>query len=299
MLAVGLCVDRKYLLPSIVSLISLADATPANDRAATAIRVITTDLTARQATTLAAAIRRLGFKSFDIRWDTPRAHWRIVAGDYISTATYLRFHFDKGFVNRPYLMYLDSDTLVLGDVAAPLNHIQDHQVGLVRDLFNHTVGRGPALPGVAQRWPDLKGRPYFNAGAMWCHVTVLPQLHADVVTIMSRAGRHIHFNDQDALNLWGLRRNTVQSLDRGFNTFEIDRFREVGDWIYRTVEKTTPPASPTILHFVGPDKPWHDRCPPTAGVLLYRGYLREAARLIRRTSDHTAGYRLYRAAQST
>ncbi len=283
MFAVGLCVDQRYLLASLVTLVSLAEATPGNDKATIAIRVITTDLSRAAVTALGAAVRWLGFGSFEARWEIPTAHWRVVEGAYISSATYLRFHFDEAFLNRPYLVYLDSDTLVLGDIGAPLNLIAERQIGLVRDLFNHTVGHGPALPGVAQRWPRFGGRSYFNAGAMWCHAGLLSRLRADVAAIMNRAGRHIFYNDQDALNLSVLRNDNAYPLGVGLNTFETDRFRETGDWILPVVRQRPLPTSPTVLHFVGSDKPWLDTCPTTPAVRLHRQYLARAARLLRAT----------------
>ncbi|MEE6259847.1 glycosyltransferase family 8 protein [Plantactinospora sonchi] len=288
MLAVGLCVDQRYLLPSLVTLVSLAEATPGNDRAAIAVRVITTDLSRADVTALAAAVRWLGFASFEARRETPAAHWRVVEGGYISAATYLRFHFDQRFLDRPYLVYLDSDTLVLGDITAPLNGLAEPRIGLVRDLFNHTVGQGPALPGAAERWPPFRGRPYFNAGVMWCHTRLLARLRSDAAAIMSRAGRHIHFNDQDALNLAVLHRDNAQPLGAEFNTFETDRYRETGDWIVSVIRLRPPPTSPALLHFVGSDKPWLPSCPPTPAVRLYRRYLARAAALLRATPSLSA-----------
>jgi lipopolysaccharide biosynthesis glycosyltransferase len=283
MFSVGLCVDQRYLLPSLTTLVSLADATPGNDRANIAIRMLTTDLSPTEVAAVAAAVRWLGFDSFEVRRETPDSGWGVVEGAYISSATYLRFHFDEALLNRPYLVYLDSDTLVLGDIAAPLNLIAAGQLGLVRDLFNHTVGDGPALPGVARRWPAFAGRPYFNAGAIWCHAGLLPDLRTEVAGIMGKAGRHIFYNDQDALNLAVLRHDNARPLGVEFNAFETDRYRETGDWILPFVKRQPLPSSSTLLHFVGQDKPWLSTCPPTPAVRLHRQYRTRATRLLRAT----------------
>ncbi|MFD0599363.1 glycosyltransferase [Catellatospora coxensis] len=132
---------------------------------------------------------------------------------------------------------------------------------------------------MADRWPGFRGRPYFNAGAMWCDTEVLARLHTDVARIMRHDGRHIHYNDQDALNLWGLRHDSVQPLPPEFNTFEVDRFAELGDWVHPILAATKVPSSPVVLHFVGAEKPWLDNCPSTPAVGLYRRYLRHARRL--------------------
>ena len=66
-----------------------------------------------------------------------------------------------------------------------------------------------------------------------------------------------------------------------FNTFEVDRFVELGDWIHPILAATTVPSSPAVLHFVGAEKPWLADCPSTPAVALYRRYLRHARRLAR------------------
>jgi lipopolysaccharide biosynthesis glycosyltransferase len=288
-----MCVDENYLLPSLVTLTSIADATPPRDRRCVAVRFLTTDLTASQVETTAAFTRRLGFNSFDIAWQKPSAHHRIINGNYISTTTYLRFGFTPAFVRHPYLVYVNADVLVLGDLAAPLNQIHDGQVGLVRDIMNHTVGRGVALPGAAARWPHLRGRPYFNAGMLWTTASVVPHLRRHIDRIMRVDAAHIFFNDQDALNLWALRNDTaVQPLNPAYNTFELGRFYEAGDWVHRVVSRMGPqPSSPAVLHFVGPTKPWHASCPATGGTRIYRQYLHEAAKHVQRLGDLTLDIR--------
>jgi lipopolysaccharide biosynthesis glycosyltransferase len=286
---IGMCVDENYFLPSMVTLASLADATQPRDRAATAVRILTSDLTTGRGATMAAFVRRLGFGSFDIARDRPSHSYRIIHGSYISTTTYLRFNFTPEFVKHPYLIYMDSDVLVLGDIFAPLSQVGDGQVGLVRDLVNHTVGCQPGLPGVVARWPDLKGRQYFNAGMLWTTITVLPHLRRQIDKIMAADTAHIYFNDQDALNLWALRNDgAVQPLDTTYNMFELDRFYEGGDWIRRVANRIGPRSSPAVLHFVGPPKPWHRSCPLTDGTRLYRRYLRDVTRHLHRLGDLTA-----------
>ena len=285
MYAIGMCVDEAYLVPALVALTSVAESSPSSDIARVPIRVLTSDLPAARARSMGDVVRRLGFASLDVRWERLGAHCTIMAGDYISATTYLRFNFLDEFVKRPFLAYLDADLLVVGDVSAPFGCLGSERVGLVRDAFNHTIGRGPALPGVGARWPLLKGLPYFNAGAIWCPTGIMASIRSEVDRIMRKERQHIHFNDQDALNLWAARAGMVVPIDLSYNTFELDRFREIGDWIYRL---TYPPArgvTPAIVHFVGPDKPWHDSCPATEAVGLYRKYLRATMRQIRRVRD--------------
>jgi lipopolysaccharide biosynthesis glycosyltransferase len=111
---------------------------------------------------------------------------------------------------------------------------------------------------------------------------LLNRMSRSVTRIMARAGRHIHFNDQDALNLWALHTGAVVAAPQGFNRFELDRFED-------GAQSRPREADPVVLHFVSPDKPWQPACPGTDGVRLYRGHLGQAARLVRRAGDPSAG----------
>jgi hypothetical protein len=287
-------VRRRELPPSVhghtgVTLASIADATPHSDRAAAPVRILTTNLTAGQKHDhgcLRPAPRlRLLRHSLGPATHQPPDHLRFLHLHHYIPA--LQLH--AAFANHPYLIYVDADVLVLGDILAPLSQLGDGQVGLVRDMVNHAVGRRPALPGVVARWPDLRGRQYFNAGVLWTTITVLPRLRRQIDKIMSADAAHIYFNDQDALNLWALRNEgAVQPVDTAYNVFELDRFDDGGDWIRRVSNRIGPRTSPAVLHFVGPPKPWHRSCPPTEDTRVYQRYLRDVIRHIHRLGDLTA-----------
>lgn len=288
--AVCLCVDEKYLLPAMVTVVSLAETLRSGERKDMALRVLTQDLSRPHAATMEAFVRRLGFTSFALEWRQPPQHFPIIEGSsYISRTTYLRFQLTPRFVGRPYLVYLDADVLVLDDISAPLAHVDDGRLGAVRDEFNHTIGECPALPGLAEKWPKLHGRPYVNAGALWLRTDLMPVVGAGVTWAMRHGRRYIHHNDQDALNLWLLSSSSATQLPGRLNRFELDRFLEKGDWVRRVVRRDLRSIDVSILHFVGPAKPWMASCPRTEGVRLYASYLRETARLLRRLGDRTIG----------
>ncbi|MEO3747769.1 glycosyltransferase [Plantactinospora sp. B5E13] len=283
MYSVGICIDEGYFLPALATLTSLADSRGPAEVRSIGVRVLTTDLARSRAATMAAVVHRLGFGSFDLRWQRTDAHWRLASCGHISAATYLRFGFTRRFVDRPHFVYLDADLLVLGDLSGPFDSLATGQVALVRDRLVHAVGRGQALPGVVQRWPSFAGRPYYNAGVMWCASETLPGLRGHIATIMARAQQHIHFNDQDALNLWALFSGAVVPAGAAWNTFELERFEEGAH-----LSDNSGSADPVVLHFVGPDKPWQRTCPPCRGVRLYRSYLTAARRLTSQVGDRIA-----------
>jgi lipopolysaccharide biosynthesis glycosyltransferase len=280
-----MCVDERYLLPSIVTVDSLAEALDARSRRDVVLRVLALDVTRSHAETLAAYARRAGFGSFDLRWARPHASSVMAEVSYITPATYLRFAFTRGFVPRSHLVYLDADTLVLADPSPPLALLGDDTVGAVRDEFNPAVGTGTGLPGLASARADWSGRPYFNAGVLWAPTEILGVMRAGVARALRWGRGFIHHNDQDALNLWLLASGKVTTVPGEFNRFEVGRFLERGDWVRRVVTRPLDSASAAIIHFVGPLKPWMRACPVTADVRLYRTHLARTMRRVRRLGD--------------
>lgn len=282
MIAVGLCVDRDYFIPALTTLVSIADSHDGRTRRNMSVRILSTDMSRSEASVFESIVLRLGFGSFDYRRILPPKNIQMVHGkDYISSATYLRFFFDADFLGKPYLLYLDADTLVMGDVTEPFNDLSRDAVGAVEDEILHTVGFGPALPGLVDLWPRYAGRSYFNAGAMWAPTGVLESMRAGIASAL-RYSEHIHFNDQDALNLWFLCARTCQAVGSRFNRFELGREREQSDWVDGVIKPITSNSEPRMLHFIGPLKPWLRRTPGVSAVRLYSTALNSTRSLLSR-----------------
>ncbi|MEV8070849.1 glycosyltransferase [Streptomyces sp. NPDC085995] len=282
MYAFGICIDRHYLTPGLATITSLADSLNPHARKAAALRFLSFDLGACQVRLLADLAKRVGFGSFALARRSPLRSARMADASYITVTTYLRFEFTPEFVRRPYLIYVDADVLARGDLTAPLNALREGEVGAVHDEFNPSVGGCPALPGAAERWPHLKGRPYYNAGLLWAHTADLPHIRHGVEQALVRHRRHILHNDQDALNLWLLRTGRVRPVGADYNRFEVDRYLERGDWVRRVLTRPlrSDPAA-RLVHFVGPEKPWQARCPATDDVREYRASLARTLRHVR------------------
>ncbi|MFI8514050.1 glycosyltransferase family 8 protein [Streptomyces sp. NPDC085460] len=283
MYAFGLCIDQHYLVPGLATLAGLADGLSLAARRSGAVRVLTLDLTPAQALLLSDLAKRVGFGSFDLRHCSPMRTSRMADASYITVTTYLRFEFTPGFVRRPYLIYVDADVLVRGDISDPLDPLEPDETGAVRDEFNPAVGACPALPGAAERWPQLRGRPYYNAGVLWTHTSRLPTVRKGVEQALVHGRRHILHNDQDALNLWLLHSGRVRPVGAGFNRFETSRFLERGNWVRRVVTRSLrPDRNAALVHFVGPEKPWRADCPGTEDVAEYRRHMSRTLRHVRR-----------------
>jgi lipopolysaccharide biosynthesis glycosyltransferase len=285
MFAFGMCVDERYLLPSLVTLHSLAATLPLAARREAAVRVLTLDLTRPHAATLAHLAGRLGFGSFDLRWARPMQGALMVDTDYITVTSYLRFQFTPKFVDRPYLIYVDADTLAVDDICPPLDGLAEQRLGLVVDEFAPAVGRGQALPGLVADRPELSGRPYFNSAMWWAPAAMLDTIGAGVRMALRTGRRYIFHNDQDALNLWLLDSGAIQPVPGRFNTYELARFLERSDWTGRYTSRSPHATDAALLHFVGSAKPWLASCPPTEHVRLYRSHLRRTLRTVHRLGD--------------
>ncbi|GAA0425449.1 hypothetical protein Acor_78690 [Acrocarpospora corrugata] len=287
MYAFGFCIDEQYLLPALVTLESLAQTLPAAARHEAAIRVLTLDLTRQHAATMADLAARFGFGSFDLRWARPAPMAVMADTAYITVTAWLRFQFTPAFVGRPYFIYIDADTLAVDDISIPLEMLSGDRLGLVADEFAPTVGRGQALPGLADARPELAGSPYFNGGMWWTSTAMLTTIHRGVHNALTTGRRYIFHNDQDALNLWLLASGSVQAVPRRFNTFELARFLERSDWPHRyTPRARTPNATDAaLLHFVGSAKPWLPSTPVTQHVRLYRDHLNATLRQIQQLGD--------------
>lgn len=292
MYAIGLCFDENYLLPGLVTIMSVADSTSACDRKSIAIRIITNDLTKPHADAIAAFSTALGFGSFDLKWRSAEGKYlrsHIIDLAHITATTYLKFDFSPDFVQRPYLVYLDSDVLVLDDISSPFNSVGASQLGVVRDELSPTVGECAALPGLVDHFPSFYGRPYFNAGAFWLDTKLMPIIKNGVLDILGgRKKRFIYYNEQDAMNIWLLEQGGVMQLPGHLNRFEIGRLLELGAWS-KGARGPAPkgPRNASVLHFVGQSKPWLKHCPTTPDVRFYCFQLTEAQRLLRKLGIRT------------
>ncbi|MEV7971162.1 glycosyltransferase [Sphaerisporangium sp. NPDC088356] len=287
MYAIGLCVDEQYLLPSLVTLGALAETLSPADRRDAAVRILTLDLTRQHAATMAAYVARIGFGSFALRWARPSSRALMVDDDYITETAYLRFQFTQRFLDRPYLIYVDADTLPVDDITGPLEDLGAGRLGLVADEFNSAIGQRTALPGLAEDRPDLLGRPYYNSGMWWTSAELLATIRAGVETALLTGRRYLFHNDQDALNLWLLDHSHVQPVPGRYNTYELSRFLARSDWTRRRTTRNPHPTDTALLHFVGRAKPWLTTTPPTEHVRLYRRALTRTTRELRRLGDHS------------
>lgn len=198
---------------------------------------------------------------------------------WVSDAVYLRLSIGEVLPDERAALYIDADTVVLGDLRPLLStDLGGAPLGAVRDPQNPLLGRGIALPG----WRTLglpEEREYFNSGVM---LLDLGQCHRR--DLFGRASRFLvehpdcmRFWDQDALN-WAAADSWAR-LARCWNTFALSPLAAQPGFIHYA-EPVMPletlladEATAVVMHFAGPDKPWAESYPSGPVRDAYRRFM--------------------------
>ena len=151
------CVDDRYVLPLCVLMESLA-AVPGH--AGLRMQVLHQGISRASRGRLGFHAGRLGIaleaRQVEAATSAPASGW-------VSEAVYLRLEIGDALGSCGTVLYLDADTLALGDLGPLLAaSLEGAPLGAVRDPQNPVVGNGIAFPG----WAELglpRGRDYFNS----------------------------------------------------------------------------------------------------------------------------------------
>lgn len=203
---------------------------------------------------------------------------RYPVSDWVSGAAYVRLAIPELVPDEQRVLYLDADTMVLGDLRALLHQsLGGRPIGAVRDPQNPVVGRGIQLPG----WEQLGvpyGRDYFNSGVMLIDLERCADLGIFDRSrkFLSEHPDKVRFWDQDALN-WAVD-DDWQRLDRRWNTFAMSPQTVQPEFIHYA-EADSPldqllrdEQTAAVIHFAGPDKPWQDTYQPGRLRDAYRSF---------------------------
>ncbi|WP_035847313.1 glycosyltransferase family 8 protein [Kitasatospora azatica] len=201
--------------------------------------------------------------------------------DWVSSAVYTRLSIPEVIPEEPRVLYLDADTMVLGDLRPLLRRpLLGSPVGAVLDAQNPAIGYGIALPG----WDRLgipMGREYFNSGVMLIDLARCRKLRTfeKAHQFLAEHPGKVRFWDQDALNVAA--DNNWLRLEPRWNTFALSPLASQPGFIHYA-EAFTPleqlladEETAAVIHFAGPDKPWNDGYPEGRLKALYQGFLSE------------------------
>lgn len=186
---------------------------------------------------------------------------------HISQASYWRFVLPEILRDVDKLVYLDTDIVVADDIAK---------------LYEENLGGGEALAGapgigVAAELPMTetsrkilknKGysnfKKYINAGVLLINMKVFREesLFEKLIEVASSDNFPLH--DQDVLNL--VLMNRIRILDWKWNFAIHESIDDYPRYLLDDVRKRISEMNISIVHYVGPGKPW--KCPfrPLAGM---------------------------------
>ncbi|MDT7783837.1 MAG: hypothetical protein QOF58_2256 [Pseudonocardiales bacterium] len=206
-------------------------------------------------------------------------------GAWYSKAIYGRMSIPDVIEDEPRVLYLDVDTLVLGDLRPLLvRDLGGHPIGAARDPICPLIGHGPGMPG----WKALglpEGRAYFNSGVMLLDLARIrdSRLFERAREFLAEHPDKVHFFDQDALNYAA--DGDWHRIESRWNTFAMS---PRGPEYVHPAEDINPLAgliedekSAVVIHFAGHKKPWQDNYPASELRDLYRRFQPTAQDAIR------------------
>ena len=186
---------------------------------------------------------------------------------HISLASYWRFVLPEILTDVDKLVYLDTDIVVVDDVAK---------------LYEENLGGGEVLAGapgigVAAELPMTESsrqilknsgysnfKKYINAGVLLINMKVFRDEHLFERLINLASNNSFPLHDQDVLNL--VLMNRIRILDWKWNFAIHESIDDYPSYLLDDVKKRISEMNISIVHYVGPGKPW--KCPyrPLAGL---------------------------------
>jgi len=252
---IAYCLDDGYAEPTCVSMASML----ANTKSKLHFHIISNRLSDENKAKLSSLSERFphgqwnfyGFKFDDKMFILP---------DHLTVETYYRFFLPTILPELEKIIYIDGDTVVAGEIAELWNEdLKGKVAGVVSDAIN-TYKRSKIL--------DLKyDWNYFNAGILLLDLKKFSELYTleNLPKIISAVfNKYVEnnepwFADQEVINYlmhgekYAKYLNAKFNLeDMGYGNFKLQpqNCRCLKKWLdfYNY---------PTIIHFPGPQKPWH------------------------------------------
>ena len=157
----------------------------------------------------------------DVEQHMMKLSGKITLRDYYTCATYYRFFVQLLFPNLDKALYLDSDIVVLDDVAKLYNfNLGNNLVGACRD---EVLSFNPAFKQYADVTVGVHHMKYFNAGVLLMNLKEFRK--QDIFTKFLRLMRERQFpvaQDQDYLNV--LCKDQVRRLPLAWNKTPVKQF---------------------------------------------------------------------------
>ena len=253
MMHIACNIDSNYVKYCIVMLLSAFEN---NERGSIDVHIIADDLSNQDKSLIEDSLKRYGNRLhfYDVD-DKMLADCPISPDSYISLSTYYRVFLPvilPAGVKK--VIYLDCDLIVCSSLK-PLweTDITDYALAAVEDMWSDFE------PPYDRLGYDSK-YSYFNAGVLYINLEYwrMHNVLEECVKYIQCYPDRLRLYDQDALNavLYArrLRIPFTWNMQEGF----YRRKRRIRKEVWAEIDSCL--ASPAILHYVGPAKPWHKAC---------------------------------------
>ncbi|WP_028226694.1 DUF4422 domain-containing protein [Paraburkholderia ferrariae] len=203
---------------------------------------------------------------------------------HFSAATFYRLSLGELLANHDRVVYVDADTVVLGDLSSLYDmNLDGRAVGAVPDIIMRSFAAtgvpalkeaGGARAGDYLRdWLGMgdRGDDYFQAGLIVMDLKALREMNLRESANADLTSKRYWFLDQDVLNKHLLGR--VKFLDLGWNVVNVSM--DVVSGLHRNLAEKVREAfaNPQMIHYAGFEaKPWNNADAPLAYFYWY--YLR-------------------------
>jgi len=260
---VAYCLDDGYAEPTCVSMASVL----ANTKSNVHFHIISNRLSDKNKAILLSLSEQFphGQWSFhSIDFDTSKF---VLESRYITIETYYRLFIPKIFPELERVIYIDGDTIIVGDILQLWNENLDGKIaGVVQDLkldyFEACMARMKIL-GLKYDWH------YFNVGILLLKLKELDKLytletlHTIIANLYKKSkSNNIPWNaDQDVFNYLLKGEKYAKFLNVKYNLQkhlgDSNYYSSYGQNSRCIVEYSNANNSPIIIHYIGPKKPWH------------------------------------------
>jgi len=227
----------KYMIVSITSLKANASKDYKYD-----IHVLYTDMSRdMHARTLALADENFSITFDDVTRFLKAVHYRLHVRDYYSKTTYYRLFIPDLYPELKKAIYLDSDTVVLGDIAQLYhNELGENYVGACNE---QVMVQEPVYGEYVEKCIGINRNHFFNAGVLLINCEKFRDKHVlDQFIKLLHEYTFVVTQDEDYLNY--ICKDKVLWIDNNWNVEMFGEFK-------------SKPEEFKLIHYVMVSKPWH------------------------------------------
>lgn len=253
--------DSNYVTPTIIAIRSLKECR--NPHIPYRIYVICVEISQEDKN----RISHLQDTNFDIdtrHFDDDFFHHNEQNRLHVSSAALHKFELPNRFPDLDKLLYLDSDILVLQDLAEFYAiDLQEYYAGVIKDFQGTVIQNHHTKNGLNH---------YFNSGVMLLNLAKMREMDTPAKLISHKEHKRNQFMDQDAFNV--IFNEQVLFLPPKYNLMQVylsHPIEIIAQFFEQTVDAMNDHLrSPIILHLTGNKKPWIHADAPFS--YLWKGY---------------------------